>query len=208
MAKAVQCSGCGSIYDNTQVVGGDCCEGSTLREVSDGPYPGLVEKLVSANTPQVWNPDGSVKEVRTTSETGGQKGVKPQRMSLLPFQALARISEVYGFGEKKYAAHNWRLGYEWDKSIDALERHIGAFKDGQDNDPESGLSHIAHAGFHILTLLVFILNPRYKRFDNRWKTVEEQEEAKKVTLVINPPSGSLQPMRDPGFIGDPYGRRD
>jgi hypothetical protein len=127
-----------------------------------------VWKIVTAN------------EVRTTSETGGQKGVKPQRMSLLPFRALAKISEVYGFGEKKYAAHNWRLGYEWDKSLDALERHIGAFKDGEDNDPESGLSHIAHAGFHILTLLVFILDPRYKRFDNRWATMEERKRNEEV----------------------------
>jgi hypothetical protein len=131
------------------------------------------------------NAPASVVEVRTTSETGGQKGVKPQRMSLLPFQALAKISEVYGFGEKKYAAHNWRLGYEWDKSLDALERHIGAFKDGEDNDPESGLSHIAHAGFHVLTLLVFILNPRYKRFDNRWKTMEEAKKPD-LTVGINP----------------------
>jgi hypothetical protein len=138
-------------------------------------------------------------EVRTTSDTGGQKGVKPQRMSLLPFQALAKISEVYGFGEKKYAAHNWRLGYEWDKSLDALERHIGAFKDGEDNDPESGLSHIAHAGFHILTLLVFILNPRYKRFDNRWATMEERKrnEAAGPTIKLIQPMDTGEVMKGP-----------
>jgi hypothetical protein len=190
MAKAVQCSGCGSIYDNAQVItGGDCCDGKTLQEINtiegNGPYAGL---------PEVTAPRGGLKfgEVRTTSETGGQKGVKPQRMSLLPFRALAKISEVYGFGEKKYSAHNWRLGYEWDKSIDALERHIGAFKDGEDNDPESGLSHIAHAGFHILTLLVFILDPRYKRFDNRWATMEERKRNETPSITINP---SLQGMR-------------
>jgi len=140
----------------------------------------------------VVNEDNNTGEVRSTSETGGEKGVKPQRMSLLPFQALAKISEVYGFGEKKYAAHNWRKGYEWDKSIDALERHIGEFKDGKDLDPESGLPHLAHAAFHIFTLLVFMLNPkRYKRFDNRWSTVEDREA--KTTLMIKPPTSVVGP---------------
>ena len=34
-------------------------------------------------------------EVRTTSATGGQKGVKPQRYDLLPKPALDAIAEVF-----------------------------------------------------------------------------------------------------------------
>ena len=122
-------------------------------------------------------------EVRVTSETGGQKGKKPQRMSLIPYGATAKIGEVYDFGEKKYAAHNWRKGYNWDLSIDAVYRHFGAFVDGQDDDPESGLSHLAHAAFHILALLTFVLNPkRYKRFDTRHTTAEETENFSNPTI--------------------------
>lgn len=108
-------------------------------------------------------------EVRSVSSTGGEKGVKPQRLSLLPRVALERISEVYGFGEKKYAAHNWRRGYEWSKSYDALQRHLGAWWDREENDPESGLSHLAHAAFHIFSLLVFSGDRRYEQFDDRYK---------------------------------------
>jgi hypothetical protein len=95
-------------------------------------------------------------EIRTTSATGGEKGVKPERLSLLPRLGLAAISRVYGFGADKYAAHNWRRGYEWDKSHDALLRHVLAHIDGETYDEESGLPHLAHAGFHILAVLTWL----------------------------------------------------
>lgn len=110
-------------------------------------------------------------EVRTTSSTGGQKGVKEERFGLLPRRGLEAIARVFGFGAQKYADHNWRRGYEWSKSIDALERHIQAFKDGETYDEESGLPHLGHAGFHVLVLLTWLHeqgegadNP----FDDRW----------------------------------------
>jgi hypothetical protein len=119
----------------------------------------------------------TVAEVRTTSSTGGQKGVKPERFGLIPTKGLAAIARVFGFGASKYADHNWRRGYEWDKSIDALERHVAAFKDGETYDDESGLPHLAHAGFHILVLLTWLEeqgegvgNP----FDTRWPAAMER----------------------------------
>lgn len=124
-------------------------------------------------------------EIRTTSSTGGQKGVKPERHALLPKKGVAAIARVFAFGAIKYAAHNWRKRYEWDKSIDALQRHIDAFVDGETYDPESGLPHLAHAGFHILVLLTWLEedgegadNP----FDTRWPASMERmrrEEAQK-----------------------------
>lgn len=116
-------------------------------------------------------------EVRTTSSTGGEKGVKPERLSLLPRKGLEAIARVYAFGAQKYAAHNWRRRYEWSKSTDAAMRHIAAFNDGETNDPESGLPHLAHAGFHILALLTWLEddgegadNP----MDDRWPAALER----------------------------------
>ena len=94
-------------------------------------------------------------EERHTSETGGEKGRKAERLGLLPYSSLAQISRAYAFGAAKYSDHNWRKGYPWGWSYDALQRHLGAFWDGENNDPESGLNHLAHAGWHILTLLWF-----------------------------------------------------
>lgn len=108
-------------------------------------------------------------EERTTSRTGGQKGVKPERHSLLPRPGLEAIARVFGFGATKYADHNWRKRYEWSKSYDALQRHITAFWDGEDNDPESGLPHLGHAGFHLLVLLTWLAEDGTgSEFDDRY----------------------------------------
>lgn len=95
-------------------------------------------------------------EVRTTSATGGMKGVKAQRYDLLPKAALDAIAEVFGYGADKYEPHNWRKGYEWSKNYAALMRHLTAFWDGEDTDPESGKPHLAHAGFHVMALLTHL----------------------------------------------------
>lgn len=110
--------------------------------------------------------------------TGGEKGSKPQRLDLVPWDAVAAISEVYAFGANKYADHNWRKGYAWSLSFAALMRHLGAWWEGQDFDEESGLSHLAHAGFHVLALLTFEADDRYEELDDRYSTVLSREQAR------------------------------
>lgn len=96
----------------------------------------------------------SGEEVRVIDPlTGGAKGVKPERYSLIPSKPLSHVARVYGYGEKKYAKDNWRKGYEWGFSLDALFRHVEAFRRGEFLDPESGLPHLAHAVFHCLSLM-------------------------------------------------------
>lgn len=67
------------------------------------------------------------------------------RLELISRRALEGLAAVLGFGAKKYAAHNWRGGLEYSRLIGAALRHINAFNDGEDLDPESTLSHIDHA---------------------------------------------------------------
>lgn len=109
-------------------------------------------------------------ETMTTSRTGGQKGVKPQRYDLLPPVALDAIAEVFGFGATKYSAHNWRAGYEWSKSYAAAMRHLTSHWDGETFDPESGLPHLAHAGCHIMFMLTWLNDQgEHSEFDDRYK---------------------------------------
>lgn len=77
--------------------------------------------------------------------------------TLMPFDALEEINKVLDFGAKKYAAHNWKknAGFKYSRVLGSLMRHIYAYIRGQDNDPESGLSHLAHAGCNILFLLYY-----------------------------------------------------
>jgi len=107
-------------------------------------------------------------EVRKTSKTGGQKGVKPEQYGLIPVAALRDVARVYGYGATKYAENNWRKGYSWRWTYDAMQRHLNAFWEGECLDPESGLPHLAHAAFHCLSLMTFCREQ--KRFDDRWQT--------------------------------------
>jgi hypothetical protein len=91
----------------------------------------------------------------TELPSGGVKGVKTARMDLIPFDALWQIALVYGAGAAKYAERNWESGYDWSKSFGALQRHLALFWAGEDNDPETGLPHLAHAGWHCLALMAF-----------------------------------------------------
>lgn len=90
------------------------------------------------------------------------------RLDLLPVEALTEIAKVLTFGANKYAAHNWRKGFVWSRTVAALLRHFYAWLRGEDNDPETGLSHMAHVGCNVLFLLTFILTKTGT--DDRFKT--------------------------------------
>ncbi len=70
------------------------------------------------------------------------------RMELLPPEFTRGVASVLTFGAKKYAAGNWAIGegFEWSRLYGAAQRHMTAWASGEDNDPETGLSHLYHAG--------------------------------------------------------------
>lgn len=101
-------------------------------------------------------PQAGAGEIRVTDPvTGGQKGSKPERYDLIPFEGLDEVARVYAYGANKYADHNWRRGYRWSLSSAAALRHISRWMQGEDRDDESGLHHLAHAAFHMLTLITY-----------------------------------------------------
>lgn len=102
-----------------------------------------------------------------TAAPGGLKydGEKP-RMDLLDPYAIEQLAKVLTFGASKYAAHNWRQGLHKSRLIAAGLRHLFAYLGGQDTDPETGLSHAAHA----MCCCMFILGLEHRpELDDRWK---------------------------------------
>lgn len=89
-------------------------------------------------------------------------------MSLLSSVAMLEIAKVMTHGKKKYSAHNWRNGISYSRLIAAALRHTFAYLGGEDLDPESGISHIAHASCCLMMLLEFVL--LRPELDDRWKT--------------------------------------
>ena len=88
------------------------------------------------------------------------------RMDLLSNVALKELSKVLAFGASRYGEHNWRQGIETSRLLGAMLRHILAYQDGETLDPETGLSHIAHA----MASAMFILELAVTRpdLDNRY----------------------------------------
>ena len=81
----------------------------------------------------------------TTSEGLKYDSEKP-KMNLLPPKAIVEISKVLTFGAAKYDAENWRkLDDLQNRYTAGALRHIFAHMDGEELDPETNLSHLAHA---------------------------------------------------------------
>ena len=134
-------------------------------------------------------------EKRTTSATGGQKGVKLQRYDLIPVMPLQLLAEHFGKGARKYNDHQWRQGYEWSKSYSAIMRHLTEFWLGHDydvcsNEPDNctlitaagddfvpmfpdtcynhtGSHHMVAVAWHSFVLLEFV--ETYQQHDDRFR---------------------------------------
>lgn len=89
--------------------------------------------------------------------------------SLVPMESLEGMVKVLMFGAKKYSEWNWAEGggFKWSRVLSSTFRHLFAFMRGEDNDPESGLSHIYHAQCNMLFMAHYIGNKNKFNKDDR-----------------------------------------
>lgn len=83
---------------------------------------------------------------------------KPRVSLVLMSKALIEVSKVGTMGARKYQDHNWRNGMNWSRLLDASMRHLLEYNNGVRIDPESGLSHLAHASWNLMALLDYEQN--------------------------------------------------
>lgn len=100
--------------------------------------------------------DALQEAIDKANEWKGKEAIKHDqakpRMELLSSVALQRTAQVMTFGAEKYESHNWRKGFNWSRLYGAAMRHLLAHMDGENLDPESGLSHLDHAACCIMFL--------------------------------------------------------
>ncbi|MEG6507069.1 dATP/dGTP diphosphohydrolase domain-containing protein [Nitratidesulfovibrio sp. 1201_IL3209] len=109
-----------------------------------------------------------------TDETDGVKGGstsgrkddagKP-RYDLIPPEAQHALAEVFTRGAERYGERNWEAGFSAGRLIGALDRHITAYKAGQDKDRDSGMPHLWHVLANAAMLVA--LEARGKLEDDR-----------------------------------------
>jgi hypothetical protein len=76
-------------------------------------------------------------------------------MELIPLSALTDCARVFDYGRAKYAAWNWAKGMDWSIPYACAIRHLSAWFDGEDNDPESGQPHLGHVMCNLVMLSTF-----------------------------------------------------
>lgn len=91
------------------------------------------------------------------------------RVDLLPVDPMLDVANVFGFGARKYFANSYRQGetVAWSRTYGSILRHLFAFWNGEDLDPESGLPHLAHAGTQLFILMEHVKHNADK--DDRFK---------------------------------------
>lgn len=73
-------------------------------------------------------------------------GVRKAPMSSVPANVIAEVGVALLEGTAKYGRHNYReVGVRASIYYDATFRHLMAWWEGQDIDPDSGLSHVTKA---------------------------------------------------------------
>jgi hypothetical protein len=73
-------------------------------------------------------------------------GIKKVPLSTVPARPMLEIGLAMMEGARKYARHNYRIaGVRASVYYDAAIRHLAAWWEGEDIDPDSGLSHLIKA---------------------------------------------------------------
>jgi len=88
-------------------------------------------------------------------------------LHLVPPDAINAIAKVLDFGSQKYALRNWEKGANYSVPYASLMRHLLAFWEGEDNDPESTLPHLYHVLMNAAMLVRYF--EQHKDLDDRPK---------------------------------------
>ena len=140
-----------------------------------GPYPDMNTGISNNNWDITREEIEAWAAFDTTAANGGTGTTavkhddnKPD-WSLVPFESLEGMVKVLEFGAKKYAGWNWTNGggFSYTRVLRSCLRHIFAYMRGEDNDPESGLSHIHHAMCNLLFISHYIGNKEKFNKDDR-----------------------------------------
>lgn len=76
---------------------------------------------------------------------------------LAPWDAFRAIVLVLAFGAQKYRERGWEEGMAWSRVYSALQRHLTAWWMREGVDPDTGYSHLWHAGCCVCFLIAYEL---------------------------------------------------
>lgn len=148
-----QCTDCELIFPENEINGHVCKSPNYDNYVKEQRYMRSHEDLIN----------------KYPSGMGIKNDQEKPDLSLVPRELLEETAKAFTYGAMKYGRYNFRAGMDHHRILAAAMRHLVAYNEGEDLDPESGLSHLGHAAASIGMLLVLIRTGSGK--DTRFKKV-------------------------------------
>ena len=141
MAKTKNCSNCGSAVSCENCA--DCKRHGTLSNWTPTLGAELIDTYVQ-----------HMREASPLTDTTRQQGVNPKDAigaaknpyGCISRAVLAEVGLAMMEGARKYGRHNYRVApVRAEVYFDACNRHLDAWWEGEDIDPDSGLPHLVKA---------------------------------------------------------------
>lgn len=119
---------------------------------------------------------GDVEGKKVTGTYGGTKydGTKP-KFGLVPPDSYKAVAEVLTKGAEKYSVNNW-VDLEISRVLDAMERHINAYRMGEEYAPDSKQHHLAHVIANAMMAYHIAMN-KPEQDDRLFKGLKSKTEA-------------------------------
>lgn len=140
--------------------------GSTGSDIIVYPYCNSDATAIISVEEDELNPDSNDEEKQVLAD---RFNAGKLQWSMVDFKSLEDMVRVLEFGAKKYSRNNWKKGLKTTEIVDSMLRHIYAYLDGEDVDPESGINHTGH----IMCNAMFLSHMHLfrKDMDTRCKTL-------------------------------------
>ncbi len=125
-------------------------------------------------------------------------GIKKVYYSVIPWNVVTELGLALLEGARKYGRHNYRqIGVRGSVYFDACFRHMLAWWEGEDIDPDSGLSHVTKAIATLTVLRDSMMNNNWEddrppKLDPSW--IKELNE--RVVELMNKYPNSLEPITE------------
>lgn len=138
-------------------------------------------------------------------------GIAKVPASTVPRQVIAEVGLAMMEGALKYGRHNYReAGVRASVYYDACTRHLDAFYEGQDIDPDSGLSHLVKA----IACLVVLRDSQFRgnwvddrppKLPDNWQAELNTKAAALLEKYQDPPAAHVQKKPASGGVLPPLG---
>lgn len=91
-------------------------------------------------------------------EMGNRFNEGKAKLNLIPPEFINDLGKVFTYGAEKYGEDNYTKGLPYSNCAASAMRHLNAFMRGEDNDKESGYSHLLHVTSNMAMLYYQTLN--------------------------------------------------